>query len=491
MIGTKWEKWIVGVGILGYLAIMCLRSYSWTFAGSDGGDWLASAITWMVPQPYGAPLYILWSHLIALLFPNSLPFAMSLLTAALPSAITAVFVYLTLKHLTTSKLIPLTGTLLVAGSLVLLTQSTSIDYHAMAIMFLTIAFYFYTLNKLTLTYLFLGLGTAVHILILPLAFLWFVVDYIYNLKNKKKLGRWIKPIIVYITIVALFYSFILLLMYLPTPKLLAGSFSLTSIIAYWTKTSRAIIGQISIFEAPHRLLLTLELLFASFGLALIPLYKAFKRPLSNSTSILLVTIVFVLWYYITCIDALTWTYLAFATPSIIILACLGLSHLPKLHTYIIMTYAIIILLLNPFFMNANTLTKQNPIGENYLQQLSALPNNSIVVADAGACSLGLFYYINLQPSSHIMPLIYSYLDYPDFYVPDYANYLFSTYHYNLDYSSTLDAVQSALQQNISVYYADYPDTALDRCFTMQGTGEVKQIVALTGLGPIPAVEISK
>ncbi len=473
---------LVGLAALAYLAPLAVRDYSWVFVSSDSGDWLAAASTWMVPQPYGAPLYILLARLLSLVSFGHLALVLTIGLSAIPTAITTAFVYKSANKLTGSVSIALAGAALTCGSIVLLSQSTVTEIMALPTMFLAIAFYYYLEDRRTLTVVALALGTAVHVVVAPIAVFWLLAD--------RRFYIWLKPILLYVAIVLVSYSFILLLMYLPTPRYMAGGLSLEAVIAFWTKTSSAIIGQISVFETPNRLWFTLKLLLASFGVALIPLVYAFKRPLSRPVLVLLGTTVFVLWYFITCIDSMTWTYLAFMTPAVATLACIGLARVRGRHLQFVLVYMCLILILNPIFFNAHKLDRANPEGTDYIAELKSISQDAIVVADTGPESLGLMYYISSHDTD-IVPLIYAYLDYPDFYIPDYADYIETTYHLGLDYSSTLAAIQSALAKNYTIYYVDYDDLSLRQCFNLVGSDNVKQIVGLTGLPPKPVVEMQR
>jgi hypothetical protein len=357
-------------------------------------------------------------------------------------------------------------------------------YHALAICLMIAAFYTYLLDRRYLTTLLLGLAVGVHILVLPIAFFWLLAD--------RRWKYWFKPLLLFLGVVGLSYSISLLLLWLPLPRFQVGGFDWNSIKDYFLKTSQAIVGEISVFEAPKRLLITLELLITAFGVALIPVWFSIRRPFSRATLMCFATCVFVLWYYITCLDALTWTYLAFLSPSLLILAGVGLSRLPQRHLYPIFAFALLFLILNPLFLNAGLLTEQDPKGTNYLEQLSTLPSNSIVVTDTGSLSLGLFYFV-VSTHSQIMPLTYPYLDMPkDFPSADYASYLKAHYYPSLDYSSTLTAIGSALKESIPVYYNNYSgsDDVLLGCFNLDGYAPytVDRVLSLTGQLPQPSVK---
>lgn len=482
----RWTPWLVGLAAFVYLASLATKQYSWVFTSSDSGSWLATAILWMTPAQMGGSPYLLLSHLVNLLFPNHLPAAMTILLSALPSAITVALTYLITLRLTQKVSIALVCSIVLISSTIFLIESTVTIYRALAIMFLTAALYTYTYNKRYLTTALLGLSAGTHVMIFPIAALWLLAD--------QRLRYWLKPVLLFIAITGLCYSLTLLLMYLPTPRFQSGGFNLNSVRDYFTKTSQAIVGEISIFETPARLLLTVKLLLLSFGAALIPVWYTFRKPFTHTTLILFATILFTLWYFVTCMDVTTWTYLAFLSPSTIILAGVGLSRLPAFHLKTVLVYSIVPLVLSPIFLNADILTKQNPTAQMYLTQLQALPQDCIVVTNVGGLSLGLYYYI-ASTNSHIMPLAYPSLDSSRvFPTEDYIAYLRSHYYASLDYTGTLNAIQSALDQNILVYYTDYydhPNSALQRCFNLQGSGSsnIKRVVSLTGLLPKPQVEL--
>jgi len=501
----KHLPYLIGLVALVYYVILSAKDYTWVFLSGDSGDWLACANWWMVPQPYGSPLYIILGRLIGLL-PGSQPLNLTILLSCLPSAITVGLVYLTVKHLTDSSkeastastgssrssfTIPLISSLVLLGSAVFLSQSTVLEEYALATMFLTAAIYTYVRGNKVLTMTLLGLGTAVHIFVGILLLAWVIAEW----KNWK---QWLKPAVIYGVIVGVSYSFTLLLMAMDTPRLLAGGLNFYSVQFYWTATTGAILGQLSLFEAPTRLLYLGALVLASFGLALIPICSSCRRPITKPTILLSGIILITLWYYGTNLDPAAWTFVAFASPALSVLCGLGLHKLearaPKnsdigLHRlnshymYVVAVGAVALVLINGVFLNANTLTNENPMASTYRRELQSLPDDSIVLTTPGAYGLGLFY--TMSEGKDLVPLVYHYLDSWEF--TDYATWLRDN-HEILVLPSTLDTIEANLK-TVPIYFAGSPnvDYPIEPALELEDIGRtfVKRVKGLTGLPPLP------
>lgn len=458
----KYLPWTVLVLSFAFFAILATRTFSWWFV-PDSGDWLASAHMWLVPQPVGYPLYVLLGHFLNAL-PGDLVLKLVLVLSCLSSAITVALTYLISLRLTGKKLIATACAILLTGSAVFLTQSTIIEQYALLTCLLTTALWFFILDKKYLVAIFLGLAISVHVFALIIALLWFV-------SLIREWRQWWKPAILTAIIIVVFYSFVLLLMYLPTPRLLAGGLNIASIKMYLFGISGGIVGTMSIFEAPHRFLMIGAVLLTSFSVALIPAVKAL-RPLDRIKILLLCNILFILWYVLTCIDPITWHYLIILSPSVVILAALGLAGLSKKYVYVVLSVGIILLSLNSYYLNANRLTNQDPMASSYYDELMSLPNNSIVVTEPGQYSLGLFYA--MSNGKQLIPLIYPYIDTWKFV--DYSAWLASTYDIKVG-DSTISTIQDNLGKE-NIYYVGLPDT-LDK---------LQPHLALSGVGLITQIE---
>ena len=458
----KYLPWLILLASFTFFAILATKTFSWWFV-PDSGDWLTAAHQWLVPQPVGYPLYILLGHFLNAL-PGDLVLKLVLVLSCLSSAVTVALTYLISLRLTKSVLISTACAILLTGSAVFLTQSTIVEQYALVTCLLTCALWFFILDKKYLVALFLGLAISVHIFALIITLLWFV-----SLIREWK--QWWKPAVLTAAIVAMFYSFILLLMAINTPRLLAGGLNLASIKMYLFGISGGIVGTMSIFEAPHRFLEIGAVLLTSFSVALIPAIRA-VRHLNRIKLLLITNILFILWYVLTCIDPITWHYLIILSPSVVILCSMGLKEMSVKYIYVVLIISIILLGLNSYFLNANRLTNKDPMASSYYNELMSLPNNSVVVTEPGQYSLGLFYA--MSNGKQLIPLIYPYIDTWKFV--DYSKWLEKTYNIKVG-DTTMQTIQNNLSKH-QIYYVGLPD-ALDK---------LQPHLILTGVGLITQVE---
>lgn len=465
---------IVGAIAFAYYVLLSAKQWTWVFMSSDSGDWLATANWWMVPQPYGSPLYISLMHLIGTFSGGDATVILAtILLSCLPAAITVALIYL-IVHKLTQKLWPaLTSSAVLLGAGIFLTQSTVLEEYALAIMFCTLAYWFYLNDRRKLTATALGLGVAVHIFILPIAIFWFLLQW-----RERKL--WLKPFGIFALCGIVPYSLILLLMYLDTPRLLAGNLSVTSLYEYLFSIGGNIVGRLSIFEAPYRFLAIGKILLTSLGLALIPLWYGLKRPYDTKKLVLLMVVCVSLWYHLTSMDPVSWTFMCFGFPAIAILVGIGLNKLTLKHTYVIVASALILICVNGIFLNANTLTNEKPLAQTYYNELYALPDGAVVVTSAGAYSLGLFYV--MSEGKNLIPIVYPYADTWNF--PAYSTYIKD--NWEIEGCDTLTMVEDALNKECEVYFAGakwrYSSIA-QAFYTVDSNNLVREVTGLTGLGP--------
>lgn len=464
-----------------YYGWMCAKEYTWIFVSSDSGDWLAASTWWMVPQPMGSPLYIILGHLVSLL-PGDLALNMTLLLSVVPAALTVALVYLVVERLTSSKLIATTSSIVLIGAAVFLTQATVLEEYALTSMLTTLSFWLYLKDRRTLASSCLGLAIAVHVIVIGVLIFWLMVE------KRRYLVHFLA---ITTPIVVSFYSLIPILMYLNTPRLLAGSLTYEALKYYLTGTAGAIIGQISIFEFPERFYTAVCILLASFGVALVPLVVSWRRSyLSRPTLILLGTMPFwLLWYYITNLDPMTWTFLALASPSVAILVGIGLSYMePRLvHVTIVAGCSLLMLGANAIALNANQLTLEQPLAREYKQALEALPDGSIVLVHAGEYSLGLYY--TMSTGKDLIPLVHNYIESDP--SGDIYGWLERNYGHRVTIlPSTLATAAANVRSNrTGVYYAARPDfrNVLDPCLKLENTQWpfLRKVVGLTGQEPDP------
>ena len=418
--------------------MLAAKQWTWLFVSGDSGDWLAASTIWIVPQPYGSPLYIILGHLVKLLPFGNLALRMTLFLSVIPAAITVTTIYLIILEITKKRDISFVCAIVMLASFVPLTQATVLEEYSIAVMFSVLAFYFYLLDKKWLVALSLGLGTAIHIVTLPVALFWLVL-------NARNIKLWIKVLPLYFISGILPYSLILLLMSSDAPPLIAEQgLSWQTLNNYIGSTS--VVGALSIAEAPVRLFRLIALLLSSLGLAVIPVWRALHDKWNIKIAMLTCTASFAIWYYTTCLDPTTWTYLVWAIPFLVILCGIGLSRLPSFHTLIIWISALCLLAINGLCLNADVLSRAKPEAMEYYNQLMSLPDGSAVLTFHGG-NEGLGFDYVFSTGKKLIPI---YLR--DGNMSKYQSYLNWIHDTSgIQGSSTRELVESALSQNIQVY----------------------------------------
>lgn len=369
-----------------YYSILSAKVWTWTFVSFDSGDWLAASSMWFVPQPYGSPLYITLGHFLNL-FPGDLVVKMTLILSCIPAAVTVAVVYLIVKRLYYSDKLALTSSLVLLSCSIFLSQATVIEEYAISAMFVSIAFYYYIQRRRALVMLFLALGTSVHIIVAPIAILWLAVNF-------RNIYPWLKNyVIIYIPVTVLAYSLILYLMSTDAPNYIAGNLSFQSINSYLGSTGT--IGRIALVEAPQRLWEASRLILVAFGVSLIPMVYAMIKIRSNLSRVMIVTMVFCLWLYITNTDMTTWTFINFAIPIAAVAVAMGLAKLPRYATILTIICSLSLLFTHVFMLNAHQITASNSEAIPYYQSVKEIPDNSaVVLPKGGAYGLGLIYAIS-------------------------------------------------------------------------------------------------
>lgn len=431
-----------------YYGVLCSKQYVWLFASGDSGDWLASSIIWMNSQPYGSPLYVLLGKLIYLIMPNNLVIGMTFILSVLPASIAVTATYLITKKLTDNIKYAFISALIILGASVFLTQATILEEYAISSMFITLALLAYVYNKKKLTILFLALGSAIHIICVATSIIWiFVICF----KNKER-REWLKKLWIYILVGLLPYAMVLILMYLPTPRFLAGELSLSSINGYLGSTGT--IGTISWYEFLIRVPYFIGVIAMTLGLAVIPFIIGWKHRIGKPMQLMVYTIILCLWLYLTDQDPSTWTFLTFCLPMIAVMSAFGLQFMAKYHTKIIAYGATSLICVNAVFLNANVLANQYPLAVNFEQQAKELPDGSAVVTcSGGEYGLGIMYVY--AQGKDIIPIFYSgskpeSIDYlKDKRYNDYIAWL--NVKFQLEGNSTKEQVQYLLDKGKDVY----------------------------------------
>jgi hypothetical protein len=173
-----------------------------------------------------------------------------------------------------------------------------------------------------------------------------------------------------------------------------------------------------------------------------------RKPWLIEVKMLLVAIVFPAWYYLSCLDPTTWTYLCFAMPFCAIAAGLGLARMKLVHIRLVSIGALILIAANGYMLNSTRLNTEQPIAAAYYADLQAIPDGSAVIVHRGGFyGSGMFYA--LSEGKDIIPIYYRFENEKNILWWQYASWMNATYE--LEGDSTQELAISAMAQGKNVY----------------------------------------
>ena len=362
---------------LGYYFICACKEFTWVFMSGDSADWLASARIWFLPQPFGAPTYIMLAKLINL-FPGDLATNMAFYGSCLPGAISVVMVYLAGLKLK-GKIFGIVSALVMIAAFPFFAESTVIREHLLSAMFISMAVLAWAYKKYPLMMITLGLAISVNIIAAYVTGLWFLTD----LKHWKD---WVKWSFLGVLFGLCPYGLTLWLMENAPYKWFEANLSWANINDYLGTSGT--VGGLSIADAGNRLVDFIAVAFATYALAWVPIFKAFKKMWRFG-----LIVIGVFWLYFMDNDPTTWTFTLYAVPFACLMVAQGLQH--KKEIIAVAISACILIAMNGFFLNAQTIHDKNPIATNLYNETMNLPENSVVItAQGGFVTLSMFYSIS-------------------------------------------------------------------------------------------------
>lgn len=441
----KLMPWLVFLVAFCYYVALSAKSWTWIFVSGDSGDWLASSIWWFVPQPMGSPLFLVLGHILDF-FKGDLVLKETILLSCLPAAVTVALIYSVTLKLVGKQAYALLASLMLLGAGLFLTQSTVIEEYALASMLVVLSYYFYLKDRQNLSVAALGLGVAVHVVVLPIALLWLYVE-------RARWKQWLRCSWLFVLCGIVPYLLIPWMMMLESPPLITGYWSFANLKEYLFNTSGVIVGQISVFDFPVRLLRFLTYILAGLGLGLVGLLWAYAKPVPKHILLIFAVLGFIAWYYLTNLDPSTWTFLVYTMPFLAVLAAIGLSKAPhKVLVRLAVISSLLLVLFNSYWLNADLLTRAEPVAMQYKQSLEATPVDSAVLLRQGAYSLGL-YYTMADSRPDLAPIIFYEGDSEvSSWNSDYTSWL--SKEFKLIGSNPSELIANTLAQGRHVYIAE-------------------------------------
>jgi hypothetical protein len=149
---------------------------------------------------------------------------------------------------------------------------------------------------------------------------------------------------------------------------------------------------------------------------------------------------------------------------------MGLKDSGTKKTIIVGIVALVLVVVNTQYLNADKLTNKNPEASSYYNELMSLPDHSIVVTNPGAYSLGLFYA--MSKGKDLIPIVYPYTDEWEFW--DYYDWLKREYPTTYFSVNTLDTIKENLgnvyvTKGVNAENELYPYLILEEDFPKEGS----------------------
>jgi hypothetical protein len=435
MIKKYWPELLVFGFVIVILFIDLNPDYTFINKAADSIGYAYSA-KYLYPSFHTSPpLYLLVSHLFLML-----PFATEAWRMALFSALSTVvaclFIYLTIKKLLTKNLVnggmtcantailvdnyknqwkvkiySLLGVLIYGTSALVISQSIVIQTYAITCMLASGAFYFAVSKKWKLTALFIGMGLVVHLLMFFVAF----IMVIYFKEIRKNWKCWA----IMVAFLA-FYAYIPITnrspyMWMPDPGNVNSQFpkflvNIYSFVVDTLSTIGFLIGKLSIWDLPKRILDTIGIVGVGIGvLTIIPIVAYFWKK-KFYTDILFWLILTPIILFGVELDMNTFDYTMVAMPFLAIAGSLGLSKMwkPTLRVRVI-SYIITAVLVGfgifncHYFDIGNNLDKNLSASRLYYDEFSKIPDGAILMPN-GAWEWEAIFKYNRDYDRHIYPV---------------------------------------------------------------------------------------
>lgn len=375
----KWELLTFGA-IFTVLLVDCTPDYTWINTDCDGIHYVYSAKYLYPAHKTSAPLFLLIGYLFL-----KLPFGLEAwrmsLMSVFASTASVVFIYLIIKNHTDRRFYAIIGSLVFGSSALVISQSTIVETYALVTMFGIGAFYFAIKKQWFRTAIMLGLGGAVHHLIgFPILVLLIANK---EFRNWKYVGT--------MTCFLLFYLYIPLTVAFNQAPDMWGNIG-SDFFSDNLSTAIMLIGGLSIWDFPKRVLDTVGILGVSLGVALVPIAIFsvkrgwYKEPL---------TWLFILPVIYHCTNLAPQTYV-YMMPSIAfgaVIAGVGLAKMRPYWRHVVLAGAVIALIINAnYFDIGRTLDPELSARKYYSEELTKVPDGQILVAHQGWEWAAVFKY---------------------------------------------------------------------------------------------------
>jgi len=271
-----WPELLVFAALAIAFLIATSPNLQWMMVDSDGPEYVLDAKYFYPAHHTSAPLYLLMGHVFL-----QLPFGTDYWKMSLMSGVftlgTCLFLYLIIRHFiqgNKGRWYGLLAAVIFGGSMLAFAQAIVVETYAVVTFFSVGAYYFTLRKQWYLVAAFLGMGLVTHHLILLTWIVLFIAHKELRFNRYKVFGKSVPFFSKYFLVSA---AFLLFYLYMPLSVRFTdqpnmwGNTGLKDFFTNNIGVFTMLVGQLSIYDFPKRVLDTLGVLGVSFALASIPL----------------------------------------------------------------------------------------------------------------------------------------------------------------------------------------------------------------------------
>lgn len=371
-------------------------SITWMCTDSDGAHYIFAAKYLTTAHHMSAPLYLLLGHLFLKIPIGADAWRMGLMSV-FGTMGSVIFIYLILRHLLRdnpkARLYAIISCLVFGGSALIISQSTIVETMTLAMMCGLGAYYFTLRKKWIVASVVLGTGLAIHPF---LAFIAWVVLFIAN----KEMRNWRR----YMITIAFFafYLYIPIVAVVNPNDNMWGNETAGGFFGGTFGMVMMLVGGLSMWDFPKRVVDTLLILLVSFGLGIVPLIWHFIKVKRWRNALLWLVLIPIIFFAIN-LAAQTFVYMVISIAFGSIAVGLGLSKMRKQWAFVVLGVAIILMGYNANYLDiGRTLDPEMSAEKFYHEELSKIPDGDKLMT--GGWTWAMVYLYNREEGRNIIPI---------------------------------------------------------------------------------------
>ena len=369
--------------IFASLLVCCTPDVTWSCGDLDLFDFLYAASTFSVPHAPGLPLYTMLGYIV-LHLPGNEAWLLSLFLSVIPTFLTSIIIFKLIKNKTNNLYASCLGALAYPANFVVFSQSIIPEIYTITTFFIVLAYYLIEKHpKLAVIATSFGLA----ITYLPaLAFLLYCGFY----KNYRK--YWY--LIVTAAPLYLFLPLAIREPFISTYRNDIGA------IYHFISYHGTLVLSLPVWEIPQRSYEYLSIFVVCFGIALIWIIIGLKKD----KKLLWLSIPFFI-YCITTLGPISYWHLLPALAFMSVALGIGVENIRDNLKIPLVVATALLLLLNVLNFNIGYTLDSSPTGARiFLNKLTQIPDESVVVT-WDSCAYAGVYYFNSQNDKNLKGIL--------------------------------------------------------------------------------------